>query len=103
VARERDSDYFLFVKGNQPGLQRAIYDKVIVDCPGQPDHVELDYGHGRIIKRSLWVTDAKDIDFPHAGQVVRIRRDGYDITGAQRVLVGPQLTEPPAEPPRPRH
>jgi hypothetical protein len=22
------------------------------------------------------------IDFPHAGQVVRIRRDGYDITGA---------------------
>jgi hypothetical protein len=82
LAGERDSDYFLFVKGNQPGLQRAIYDKVNADCPGQPDHVELDYGHGRIIKRSLWVTDAGDIDFPHAGQVVRIRRDGYDITGA---------------------
>ena len=47
----------------------------------QPDHVELDYGHGRIIKRSLWVTDAGDIDVSHADQVVRIRRDGYDITG----------------------
>ena len=82
LAGERDSDYFLFVKGNQPGLQRAISSKVTADCPGQPDHIELDYGHGRIIKRSLWVTDAGDIDFPHAGQAVRIRRDGYDITGA---------------------
>ena len=82
LAGERDSDYFLFVKGNQPGLQRAIYDKVTADCPGQPDHVELDYGHGRIIKRSLWVTGADGIEFPHAAQVVRIRRDGYDITGA---------------------
>jgi predicted transposase YbfD/YdcC len=82
LAGERDSDYFLFVKGNQPGLQRAIHDKVSADRSGQPDHVELDYSHGRIIKRSLWVTDAGDIDFPHAGQAVRIRRDGYDITGA---------------------
>jgi hypothetical protein len=24
----RDSDYFLFVKGNQPGLQQAIFSKV---------------------------------------------------------------------------
>ena len=79
---ERDPDYFLFVKGNQPGLQRAISGKVTADCLGQPDHIELDYGHGRIIKRSLRVTDAGDIDFPHAGQAVRIRRDGYDITGA---------------------
>ena len=82
LAGERGSDYFLFVKGNQPGLQRAIYDKVNADRPGQPDTVELDYGHGRIIKRSLWVTNAGDIEFPHAAQVVRIRRDSYDITGA---------------------
>ncbi|MBV9854960.1 MAG: ISAs1 family transposase [Streptosporangiaceae bacterium] len=46
LAGERDSDYFLFVKGNRPGLQRAIYHKVNADCPGQPDHAELDYGHG---------------------------------------------------------
>ena len=63
-------------------LQRAVYDAIQAGCPREPDHVEIDYGHGRIIKRSLWVTDAGDIDFPHAGQAVRIRRDGYDITGA---------------------
>jgi hypothetical protein len=72
----------LFVKGNQPGLQRAIYDAIQQDCPREPDHVELDYGHGRIIKRSLWVADVGDLDFPHATRVMRIRRDGYDVTGA---------------------
>ena len=61
LAGEPDSDYFLFAKGNRPGLQRAIYDTVNADRPGQPDHVELDYGHGRIIKRSPWVSDAGDI------------------------------------------
>ncbi len=45
--------------------------------------MELDYGHGRIIKRSIWVTGAVGLDFPHAAQVTRIRRDGYDLTGAQ--------------------
>jgi hypothetical protein len=50
----READYFLFVKGNQPGLQRAVYDAIQASCPREPDHVEIDYGHGRIIKRSLW-------------------------------------------------
>ena len=70
------------VKGNQPGLQRAIYDAIQEECPREPDHSELDYGHGRIIRRSIWVTAAGDLDFPHATQVMRIRRDGYDAAGA---------------------
>jgi predicted transposase YbfD/YdcC len=77
----RESDYFLFVKGNQPSPQRAIYDAVQHDGPREPDHTEVDYGHGRIICRSIWVTDAGNLDFPHAARVARIRRDGYDITG----------------------
>ena len=48
----------------------------------QIDHVAIDYGHGRVIKRSLWVTDASALDFPHARRAVRIRRDGYDAAGA---------------------
>jgi predicted transposase YbfD/YdcC len=78
----RGSDYFLFVKGNQPGLQQAIFRKVQDAGKKAPDHVELDYGHGRIIKRSLWVTGAGDLDFPQVTRVVRIRRDRCDITGA---------------------
>ncbi|HEX3963233.1 MAG TPA: ISAs1 family transposase [Trebonia sp.] len=77
----RDSAYFLFVKGNQPKLQRAAFDAVQRDCPRDPDHTELDRGHGRVIRRSLWVTGAGDIDFPHVSRVARIRRDGYDADG----------------------
>ena len=78
----RDADYFLFVKGNQPGVQRAVFDLIQAAGRKAPDHVELDYGHGRVIKRSLWVTGAGDLDFPQVTRVARIRRDRYDITGA---------------------
>ena len=78
----RESDYFLFVKGNQPGVQRAVFDLIQAAGRKAPDHVEIDYGHGRIIKRSLWVADAGDLDFPQVTRVARIRRDRYDITGA---------------------
>jgi hypothetical protein len=77
----RGSAYFLFVKGNQPGVQRAIYDTIQAAGKTAPDHVEMDYGHGRIIKRSLWVADTGDLDFPHAAQAIRIRRDRYDLAG----------------------
>jgi predicted transposase YbfD/YdcC len=77
----RDSDYAVTVKGNQPALQRAIYDKITTGRGTEPDYADLDCSHGRIILRSIWVTNAAGIDFPHADQVYRIRRDAYDITG----------------------
>jgi predicted transposase YbfD/YdcC len=77
----RGSDYFLFLKGNQPSLQRAVFDAIQEDGPREPDHTEVNYGHGRIIRRSIWVTDAGSLDFPHVTRIARIRRDGYDIDG----------------------
>jgi len=77
----RASDYFLFIKGSHPSLQKAIFDAIQHDGPRDPDYTELDHGHGRIIRRSLWVTSADGIDFPHVRQVARIRRDGYDAGG----------------------
>jgi hypothetical protein len=65
----RASAYFLFAKGNQPRLQRAVFGAVREDCPRDPDYTELDEGHGRIIRRSLRVADAENIDFPHVRQV----------------------------------
>src|SRR5215469_3758330 len=75
IAGEREGDYLLQVKGNQPSLQRAIYDKINAGCGTAPDHVSIEYGHGRIVRRSLWVTAAGGIEFPRAAQVTRIRRD----------------------------
>jgi predicted transposase YbfD/YdcC len=81
IADERGAGYFLTVKGNQPGLQAAIFDKVQADCPPVADHVTVQEGHGRIVERSIWVTAADDIDFPYAAQIARIRRDVYDLAG----------------------
>jgi predicted transposase YbfD/YdcC len=81
IAGERESDYFLFVKGNQPSLQKAVFDAVQEQGPREPDHTELDRGHGRVIRRSIWIADAGDLDFPHAARIARIRRDGYNRDG----------------------
>ncbi len=77
----READYFLFVKGNQPSLQKAAFGTIQAGCPRDPDWTELDRSHGRTVRRSLWVTDAQGIDFPQARQVARIRRDHYDSDG----------------------
>jgi hypothetical protein len=34
-----------------------------------------------VTRRSIWVADAGDIDFPQARRAVRIRRDVYDSDG----------------------
>jgi hypothetical protein len=78
----RESDYFLFLKGNQPSLQRAVFDAIQEQGPREPDHTELDRGYGRIIRRSIWVAGAGDTGFPHVSRVARIRRDRYDTDGS---------------------
>jgi hypothetical protein len=78
----RGAGYFLFVKGNQPVLQRAAFDAIQATGPRQPDHSELDRSHGRIVRRSLRVADAAGLDFPHATRAARIRRDRYDRDGS---------------------
>ncbi|MCW2890739.1 MAG: transposase family protein [Actinomycetia bacterium] len=84
IAGERGADYLLTVKGNTPRLQRAIYDKIQAECDAAvPDHAGTDRSHGRIVRRSLWAAAADEsIDFPHAAQIIRIRRDTLDIDGA---------------------
>jgi predicted transposase YbfD/YdcC len=78
IAGQRGADYLL-MKGNTPGLQRAIFDKIQAQCDAAaPDHSATD--RGRIVRRSLWAA-ADGIDFPPAAQVIRIRRDTYDIDG----------------------
>ena len=100
----RDADYAVTVKGNQPALQRAIHDKITKDRgTASPTTLSLDYSHGRIIMRSIWVTDAAGIDFPHADQVYRIRRDAYDIDRhylSKEIVHGITSLDADAAPPR---
>jgi predicted transposase YbfD/YdcC len=82
IAGERGADYLLSVKGNQAALQRLIFDKVQSECDAAaPDHCDTDRSHGRAVRRSIWVTSADGAGFPHAAQVIRIRRDTYGADG----------------------
>lgn len=45
IAGQRGADYFLTVKGNQPGLQAAIFDKIQAGCGTAADHVAVQEGH----------------------------------------------------------
>ena len=74
-------DYLVTVKGNQPTLRRAIFEAVLPLLREAPDNVVEERSRGRIKKWSCWMAGAEDIDFPHACQVVFIRREVFEISG----------------------
>ena len=74
-------DYLMTVKGNQPFLQRAVFDGILPLLAGAPHHVMEEHSRGRIKKWSCWIADAEGIDFPHAAQAAFIRREIFEISG----------------------
>ena len=85
LVSDRGAHYVLTVKGNQPSLfaacQRALSGPV---SDFAPEHIGVDRGHGRTEQctcRVQNVTGDDGIDFPHAAQVFRIRRDTGGLDG----------------------
>jgi predicted transposase YbfD/YdcC len=76
-------DYLMTVKGNQPSLQRAVFDRILPLLAGPPHHVTEEHDRGRIRRRSCWITDAEGIDFPHARQAAIIRREVFEVSGVR--------------------
>jgi predicted transposase YbfD/YdcC len=76
-------DYLMRVKGNQPTLQRAVFDKVLPLLRERPQHVVREHTRGYIKTWSCWTTDAEGIDFPHASQAGFIRREVFEISGTR--------------------
>ena len=74
-------DYLMTVKGNQPSLQREVFDKILPLLTEAPHHVTEEHDRGRIKRRSCWITGAEGIDFPHARQAAFIRREIFEISG----------------------
>jgi hypothetical protein len=86
----RDSDYFLFVKGNQPSMQKAIFGAIQEKAPrprlqragprARPDHPPLHLGHRRRYETHI------SNDF---GDPVAQRLDGYiNSVGPGQVMAG---------------
>jgi predicted transposase YbfD/YdcC len=85
LVSDRNAHYVLTVKGNQPSLlaacQRALSGPV---SDFAPEHLDVDRGHGRTAQRTTrvkTVTGGDGIDFPHAAQVFRVRRDTGGLDG----------------------
>jgi predicted transposase YbfD/YdcC len=74
-------DYLMTVKGNQPSLQREVFDKILPLLRETPHDVTEEHDRGRIKRRSCWITSAEGIDFPHARQAAIIRREIFEISG----------------------
>ncbi len=76
-------DFLMTVKGNQPSLQRDVFDKILPLLAGTPHDVTEEHDRGRIKRRSCWITSAEGIDFPHARQAAIIRREIFEISGGR--------------------
>jgi len=74
-------DYLMTVKGNQPSLQRAVFEKILPLLCEAPHHVTEEHSRGRIRRWSCWITGADGIDFPNARQAALIRREIFEISG----------------------
>lgn len=74
-------DYLMTVKGNQPFLQREVFETIIPLLREAPHHVTEEHSRGRIRRWSCWITGAEDIDFPHACQAAFVRREVFEVSG----------------------
>lgn len=76
-------DFLMTVKGNQPSLQREVFDRILPLLREAPHHITEEHARGRIKKWSCWITGAEGIDFPHARQAAIIRRETFEISGGR--------------------
>lgn len=82
VKGARGFDYVMTVKGNQPQLSAAVFERCLPLLRRDPDHVVEERGRGLVKRWETWITDATGIDWPHIEQVACIRRNTYTVSGA---------------------
>lgn len=81
ICAEPGLDYLMRVKGNQPTLQRAVFDKILPLTQDPPHDVVEEHTRGVIKRWTCWIADAEGIEFPHIAQVALVRRDIFEISG----------------------
>jgi predicted transposase YbfD/YdcC len=80
LVEDKNADYLLVVKDNQPGLFAQLNALPWAEVPVA--HVEHDRGHGRVERRTIQVLPAPDtIKFPHAAQAFLAERYVADLHG----------------------
>ena len=83
IREDLGAHYLLIIKANQPSLLGAITATLTGTDAEFADATWTDQGkgHGRREKRTIRTAPATGIDWPHAAQVLRIRRDAGPTRG----------------------
>jgi predicted transposase YbfD/YdcC len=106
LIRDKDAHYLMIVKGNQPGLLDQVTSALVgpdADFAGAT-WIQEGKGHGRREKRSIRTAPADGTDWPHAAQILRIRRDSGTTHGPwEHKEIAYGITSLPAELASPRH
>lgn len=79
----RGGDYVLQVKRNQPGLLRQIAAALPPAVVAEADWSTVEQRDGDTIRRSVWLANADDVDFPEAARVFRRLRERFDPFGVR--------------------
>ncbi len=105
LVEDKHAHYLVIIKGNQPSLLDAVARALAGPDSGYADAswTGQGTGHGRRERRSIRTAPASGITWPHAAQVMRIRRDtgpthgpwthkeiAYGITSLTPDLAGPR-------------
>jgi predicted transposase YbfD/YdcC len=83
LVAERGGDYVLQVKANQPGLLRQIADVLPLAVVADADWSAVEQRDGDTVRRSMWIADAGEVDFPEAARVFRLLRERFDPFGVR--------------------
>lgn len=81
IRKRPEWHYVMTVKGNQPTLQRAVFDAVLPLLRGKPHDIMEDRSRGQRKTWSCWAADASGIDFPGAAQAAVIIRETFEVSG----------------------
>jgi hypothetical protein len=83
LAGDKKAHYLMIIKGNQPSLLAAVAETLAGPDADFADSTWTDEGkgHGRRERRAIRTAPADGISWPHAAQVMRIRRDSGPTRG----------------------
>jgi predicted transposase YbfD/YdcC len=106
LVEDKKAHYLMIIKGNQPSLLAAVAEAL---AGPDADFAETTWteegkGHGRRERRSIRAAPAAGITWPHAAQVLRIRRDSGPTRGPwthKEIAYG--ITSLPEDLTSPRH
>jgi len=81
----KDADYLFIIKANQPTLLLCVAAALSGTDSQFADTTDASSGrgHGRTEKRTIRTAPATGIDFPHAAQIFRLRRDRGGLDGVR--------------------